>query len=242
MKICTKCNTKKEETFFSKDKKGKAGLHSQCKSCIKTYQQNNKKNITKARRIRAKNNKEKIKITIKKWREKNKETIRIKTKEYKENNKKILNEKSKIYWQNNKDKKRLKNKRYREKNKAKRNEKEKNKRINDILYKLRGNIRTLIGHSIRKGGFKKSSETAKILGCTFEEFKIHLKSKFEKWMNWNNYGVFTGNYNETWNIDHIIPVSIGKSLEEIYKLNHFTNLQPLCSKKNQDKKAKLDYV
>ena len=60
-------------------------------------------------------------------------------------------------------------------------------------------------------------------------------------MNWDNHGKYTGNYNETWNIDHIIPISSAKTREEIYKLNHFSNLQPLCSKKNQDKKDKLNY-
>lgn len=34
MKICTKCQLEKEETLFYKDKKGKMGLHSQCKSCL----------------------------------------------------------------------------------------------------------------------------------------------------------------------------------------------------------------
>jgi hypothetical protein len=35
-------------------------------------------------------------------------------------------------------------------------------------------------------------------------------------------------------IDHIVPVSSGKTKDEIIKLNHYTNLQPLCSKINRD--------
>lgn len=61
-------------------------------------------------------------------------------------------------------------------------------------------------------------------------------------MNWDNHGKYTGNYNETWQYDHIIPISSATTEEEIIKLNHYTNFQPLCSKKNQiDKRNKINY-
>lgn len=42
--------------------------------------------------------------------------------------------------------------------------------------------------------------------------------------------------------DHMIPVTSAKTEEEIIKRNHYTNLQPLCSKINRDiKKDKLEY-
>lgn len=59
-------------------------------------------------------------------------------------------------------------------------------------------------------------------------------------MNWENYGLYNGDLFFGWDIDHIIPVSSANSEEEIIKLNHYTNLQPLCSKINRDiKKDKL---
>ena len=86
---------------------------------------------------------------------------------------------------------------------------------------------------------KKSKKSQEILGCSFEDFKAYLESKFEFWMNWENYGLYNGEVNYGWDIDHIIPLSSAKLEEEIVKLNHYTNLQPLCSKVNRDIKKIL---
>ena len=61
------------------------------------------------------------------------------------------------------------------------------------------------------------------------EFKLYLESKFESWMSWENYGLYNGELNYGWDIDHIIPLSSTISEDEIIKLNHYTNLQPLDS-------------
>ena len=79
-----------------------------------------------------------------------------------------------------------------------------------------------------------------ILWCTLrpqqflQEFKLYLESKFEDWMTWENRGMYNGEFNYGWDIDHIIPVSSAKTEEEILLLNYYTNLQPLCSKVNRD--------
>jgi hypothetical protein len=52
-------------------------------------------------------------------------------------------------------------------------------------------------------------------------------------MSWNNHGLYNRNLNYGWNIDHIIPASSPKSEDDLIKLNHYTNLQPLCSKVNR---------
>jgi hypothetical protein len=136
---------------------------------------------------------------------------------------------------------------YRKNNKIKINDYNKkynsNRRKTDTFYKFKCNIRNLIGNSIKSKGYTKNSQVYQIIGCTLEELFIHLEVKFENWMNWNNYGNPADNIleiNKTWDIDHIIPITNAKTEEELIKLNHYTNLQPLCSFINR--KVKRDKV
>jgi hypothetical protein len=100
----------------------------------------------------------------------------------------------------------------------------------------------MLGTYFRNGGFTKKTRTYEILGCSFEEFKSHLESKFELWMNWENRGLYNGEVNYGWDLDHIIPISSAETEEDIIKLNHYTNLRPLCSYVNRViKKDKLGF-
>jgi hypothetical protein len=56
--------------------------------------------------------------------------------------------------------------------------------------------------------------------------KQHLENQFQSGMNWKTYGKYG------WHIDHIIPLSSAKTEKELYKLCHYTNLQPLWAKDN----------
>ena len=60
-------------------------------------------------------------------------------------------------------------------------------------------------------------------------------------MNWDNKGKYKKDtYNYGWDVDHIIPLDTALTEADIVRLNHYTNLRPLCSKVNRDiKRAKL---
>lgn len=103
----------------------------------------------------------------------------------------------------------------------------------DFAYRLKENVGNLIRHAFRSKSTRKKERTEKILGCSVEDFKKHIESKFEPWMNWNNYGLFNGEKNFGWDIDHIIPTSTAKTEEDLYRLNNYKNLQPLCSYTNR---------
>jgi hypothetical protein len=108
------------------------------------------------------------------------------------------------------------------------------RRSSDPLFSMRSRLSSIFRNSFLKMGYSKQILSEKILGCTFDEFKLYLESKFEHWMNWENRGKYTGEFNIGWDIDHITPLSTAKTEEDILRLNHYTNLQPLCSKINRD--------
>ena len=139
---------------------------------------------------------------------------------------------------NNKDKKRLNSYNWRDNNPDKvkeiKNLYTKNRRKTDVLFRLTINLRTMINNSFRKRNLIKNSKTNEILGCSFEEFKNYLESKFESWMTWDNHGLYNGTEHYGWDIDHFIPSSSANTEDEIIKLNHYTNLKPLCSYINRD--------
>lgn len=83
-------------------------------------------------------------------------------------------------------------------------------------------------------GKDKSANTLKLLGCSINELKQHLESKFYGDMSWENYGSY-------WHIDHIRPcASFDLTIEENQKqCFHYLNLQPLTAKENLIKGSKF---
>ena len=83
-KTCTKCgNTLPATTeFYHKSKKGKYGLQSQCKKCIKQYNENHKEQILKYAKQYYEENKEHQKNIKRQYYEKNKQYYKKKWKEY----------------------------------------------------------------------------------------------------------------------------------------------------------------
>lgn len=219
MKKCTKCQIEKSKTDFSKDKNTTDGFRAQCKQCLKETYTLNKDKISAVNKTNYNPEKKK---------------------EYYQLNTEKLNQKHKIYYEKNKDNLLL-NKRmtynkelkreYNVKNKENRNKYLKERRTTDPLYKLKINTRSAIGGSIRKQGYSKSSKTQQILGCSFEEFKVHLEKQFTKDMSWENHG--------EWHLDHIYPVSLATDENHLIELNHYTNFQPLWALDNIKKGNKI---
>ena len=110
----------------------------------------------------------------------------------------------------------------------------KKRKVEDDLFRLKCRVRSTIAKTFRRFNINKKNKSSEILGCSFEEFKNYLESKFELWMNWQNRGLYNGELNFGWDIDHIIPLSSAINEYEVIKLNHYSNLQPLCSKVNRD--------
>lgn len=160
------------------------------------------------------------------------------------NNKKINNSvNKKEYYNKNKEKLKIKSRNNYEKIKntekfkirssSYRKSWETEKRSKDIIYKLKKQLRIRLNSAIRKN--IKVGSAIRDLGCSVEELKSHLESKFQPGMTWENYGFYG------WHIDHIIPLSSLDltNVDNIKKLCHFSNLQPLWAHDNMKKGNKI---
>lgn len=89
--------------------------------------------------------------------------------------------------------------------------------------------------SIAVNNNQKAGSAVRDLGCSIEQLKKHLESKFEPGMSWDNYGYWG------WHIDHVVPLSAFdlNNPEQFKKACHYTNLQPLWSNDNFKKSDSL---
>ncbi|MCX6894769.1 MAG: hypothetical protein NTZ16_04565 [Verrucomicrobia bacterium] len=99
-----------------------------------------------------------------------------------------------------------------------------------ILIKRR--LRSRINRVLK--GKLKSAPTLVLLGCSLEQFKSHLESRFTRGMSWRNYG-------SGWHLDHKEPCSSFdlSNPEEQRRCFHYSNLQPLWAKVNRCKHARI---
>jgi len=156
----------------------------------------------------------------------NKEILSEKNKKFRLENPEINKEKCRNYKINNPDyfsKWVEKNKEHRKKYIREYNSDPKNK----IKNSLRGRINELLNKKYN------NPRTLNLVGCDYEFLLKYLEDKFTEGMNWDNYGYYG------WHIDHMIPISSAKTIEDIYKLYHYTNLQPLWGKDNMRKSNKI---
>lgn len=225
MKTCSLCKEEKDLELFKKDNRRSDCRSSNCKECMRIkgleYHHRTKidriEKINENRRASYYRNKVVENERSKKYKEDNKEKIKEYNKNYLLNNKESLKEKAREYKKRNKEKIKLYSRNY-----------SNDKLKNDIIFKLRHYSRSMIRKSLN-GRFTKKSKTQDILGCSFEEFKLYLEKYFEDWMTWENRGLYNGELNYGWDIDHIIPLASAVTEEDILKLNHYKNLKPLCS-------------
>lgn len=200
---------------------------------VKLYKELNRDKVLESKRRYRKENKEKVKEMDRSYYERNKERVDTKRKEWQEKNKEKISKRTKECHKLKSKERVAYTKQWRLNNPGKRNETERNKKVNDPLYKLSGNIRKKISRAFKDKGYNKNSKSCEIIGCSYEQLKYHIESKWESWMNWDNYGRYNGEKKHGWDIDHIIPLATAKTEIDITKLNHYTNLQPLCSYVNR---------
>ena len=220
-KICSKCKEEKNCDLFGVDKKRKDGLKLHCNDCRKLES-----------KIYREKNPEKRKKTISDYYEYNKETLKEKQLNYKFLNHDKLKETKNKSYHKNKEKNKERVKEYRKNNRIKRAQYQKKLLENNIIYKISQLCRSRIYHFLNKNNIFKKNKTFDIIGCPPQFLKEHLEKQFTEGMSWDLMGQHI-------HIDHIIPLSSANTEEEVYKLCHYTNLQPLWAEDNLKKGSKI---
>ena len=215
-KVCSKCKEEKNIFEFGNSKKSKDKLQYSCKKC----------NNLRSKKYRQ-NNPQKIREIQKNWRKKNPELLYERHKRYRLQNNEKVNQRLKNFFLKNPEKRKEYRKNYNPRKKEQRKERKEKDPVYHMMNKVRGRLRKyLITLNITK-----KNRTFEIVGCTPQELKEHLENQFVSGMTWEN--------RNEWHIDHITPLSSAKSEEELYKLCHYTNLQPLWAEDNLKKSNKI---
>ena len=86
------------------------------------------------------------------------------------------------------------------------------------------------------GAYTSSRFTA-LVGCNVADLRLHLATKFQPGMTWENYG-------HGWHVDHIVPCSAFDFSDDqkVLECFHFSNLQPLWKHDNLRKANKLTWT
>lgn len=271
MKKCIHCNELKDSLSFHKRSVSKDGLQSWCKVCDKKKKENylfknklttkeyhakyyiEKKEklseysklkylekrdeiLTKSKAYAAKTKEAKA-IYDKEYRRKKAEKIAAYKKQWAIDNAEQIAERMKAYREERARNLYIKKAEYAKRNKDKINAKksiyEKHRRATEPLYRLKKNTRKMVSRYMVNG---KSMRTQEIIGCTYEELKLHIEQQFTEGMTWENYGI------NGWHVDHIKPLAMASTEEEIIASNHYTNLQPLWCLDNLSKGATFEGV
>jgi hypothetical protein len=206
MKTCSKCKIDIPKTYRS-------GLCTKCRK-HKNYLDTNGKNYGRFVAVPKEQQLESKRESAREYYHKNKEEIKEKQKQYRGENRQKFRDTSKNWYENNgRD---YYSKRYN----------------NDIDFKIRATLRSRLNSAIKIN--QKAGSAVSDLGCSIDELKSYLESKFEDGMTWDNWT------RDGWHIDHIKPLaSFDLTNEEQFKKAcHYSNLQPLWAEENLKKGIK----
>ena len=167
----------------------------QAKEYYKEYRLKNKEQIKEYRKKYYSKNKEREKKQMREYilknRRQRKEYMKEYNKEYRLKNKEWMNKQMREYYSKNKEQRKEYNSKL--ENIERRRNWTKNRYRTNVNFKLLTICRARLLAALK--GKSKSASTIKLLGCTIEELRRHIESKFEPWMTWENHGL--------WDVDHI---------------------------------------
>jgi hypothetical protein len=216
-KVCSLCGQDKFVEEFSPKKGGKNELHHWCRSCkrIKDAAYSRDAYSRNPERIRSKN---------KKWCDENREQDLSRKRKYNaEHKKEIYSKQLECRAKNINQYRKVARERI------------SRKKMENPNFKVTCLIRTRIRNAL--DGRAKSGRSVELLGCSWDEARKYIESKFQPGMSWKNHGV------RGWHIDHVVPCAAFDLTdpEQQRMCFHYTNLQPLWAKDNLSKGANFSH-
>ncbi len=96
----------------------------------------------------------------------------------------------------------------------------------DVKFKIINRLRKRLYMCVRQN--QKSGSALKLLGCSLDDFRIYIESRWEIGMTWENYG------KHGWHFDHIMPCAIFDLSKPDHQKRcfHFSNIQPMWANDN----------
>lgn len=104
-------------------------------------------------------------------------------------------------------------------------------RSRNVLSALAYRCRSRLAATLRSRGLRKHKRTAAFIGCSWAELRAHIEKQFLPGMTWEN--------RKLWHLDHRIPIAWAQTDEELYRLCHYTNIQPMWALDNIRKGRKM---
>jgi hypothetical protein len=263
MKICKTCNIEKELDKFYNNKLTKDGKTIHCIECVKQYKIDNPKTEEQKEKSRIKRSSKKRGITIEEVlledklindaKEKGLKLCYscIESKELTEFGKhsstkdgllticKVCkNKQTQEHYKNNVEHISVQKDGYRKENmdkvRVRQNRWMKNKLKTDSLFKLSVTVRSRVKQYLKVKNFKEklNKTNYEMIGLTPQELREHIENQFTEGMSWELMGKHI-------HIDHIIPLASAKTYEDVIRLSHYTNLQPLWASDNMRKGTRI---
>lgn len=221
-RICSTCKIPIILSEFYKHKHNKSGYHSQCKTCMKKVMKPKSKEVAiRDAKKYALAHPGRVKASFKKYYDANKESLRQKRKVYLESESGREKVAANLYKRRDKI-----NARRKELKKAMSPKSKMAKAVRDRFHKV----------VIRMKRGCKSFKTVELVGCSFDDLKLHIERQFVEGMSWNNHG----NGDSKWNVDHIKPLFEFNLLDlDQQKIAfHYSNLRPLWFIENMKRHRK----
>jgi hypothetical protein len=107
------------------------------------------------------------------------------------------------------------------KDKVRRREKDRRKCKFDPAFRIRRIQKSRIYRICKKKNFIKTKNFDEIFGLNTEDFRKYFEGLFYSGITWDNYS------EKVWEVDHIIPICDIQTFDDLVKIFHYTNHQPL---------------